>query len=169
MWKSIVKTINRSTEAVTILALAIMVIIVFIQVISRALIGSSFSWTDELARFLMFFIIFVGAGIGFQHGSHITIEILFDRLPRKYKKLAQSLITILSIVFLIVLSVQGFKTSLGSMSQTSPALNLPMGYVYLIMPLAAFLMIINLIDLNIKAFVDKEISLENEKNPLEEN
>ena len=146
MWDSFIKNINRATSAVTMLFLVVMVVIIFIQIISRAVIGSSFTWTEELARFLMIWVIFLGAGMAFQYAAHISVESLVERLPVKGKKIAQIFIALCSIALFLVLLVKGLEITDKMMVQKSPALRLPMGYVYSVIPISAVLQILNIID-----------------------
>lgn len=59
-----------------------MVLAVFVQIISRALFNMSFPWTEELARYLMIWVTFLGASFAFQYGAHISIEAFVTRLKK---------------------------------------------------------------------------------------
>ena len=141
------KIINGITATITMLFLSTMVLLIFIQIISRTLFGLSFVWTEEVARFLMIWVVFLGAGIAFQYGAHISIESLFIRLPVKKQKIIQVIITLLVIIFLLVLFMVGYQISMLMMIQKSPALRIPMGYIYAVIPLSAILQIFNVISI----------------------
>lgn len=126
--------------------LVMMVVLIFWQIISRAVFGSSFSWTEELARFLMIWVMFLGAGIAFQYGAHISVESFVSRFPIHLQKIVQIIIAALSISLFLILLVKGYEISSKMMLQKSPALKLPMGYVYTIIPISAVLQILNIID-----------------------
>jgi TRAP-type C4-dicarboxylate transport system permease small subunit len=132
------------------LFLVIMVAIIFLQIVSRTLIGSSFYWTEEMARFMMIWVIFLGAGFAFQYGAHISIESLVDRFSDGLKKTVQVLILLLSISFFLVMFVKGIELTSKTMVQLSPSLNIPMGYVYCVIPISAILQILNMIDVTIR-------------------
>lgn len=156
MWNQTIHKLNKSTEVLTMSFLAVMVLLVFFQVLSRALFDASFSWTAELARYLMIWLVFLGGGIAFQQGAHIGIEALVERFSNRGKKLVQLIVSVICIAFFVILIVTGIEFSSASMSQTSPAMNLPMGYVYLAIPISGVLQILNVIDLNINLFQKKE-------------
>src|SRR5690625_5147839 len=83
MWSKTLGGINKVTKYMTSGFLIVMVVIIFLQIVSRIVIQSSFSWTEELARFLMIWLTFLGAAFSFQHGAHIGISMLTDKLPKK--------------------------------------------------------------------------------------
>ncbi|HIV74023.1 MAG TPA: TRAP transporter small permease [Candidatus Pseudogracilibacillus intestinigallinarum] len=150
MWSKIVTNINKITELLTSSFLVIMVAIIFMQIVSRVLIQSSFPWTEELARFLMIWVTFLGAAFSFQHGAHIGISMLTDKLPNKLNSIVQLCIGILCTALFLVLLVKGIELVGKSGNQTSPAMSIPMNYVYLIIPISAVLLIMNVIDVSIK-------------------
>lgn len=150
MWKVILHWINKSTENVAALFLFLMVILVFMKVVTRVLIQSSFPWTEELSRYLMIWITFLGASIAFKYAAHIGVDLIVDKLPRRLKIVFQVIASAACLVFFALLIVKGYELIGRSMIQSSPALNLPMGYVYAIIPISGILMSINLVDVTIK-------------------
>lgn len=148
--------LNKSTEVLTMSLMFAMVLVVFFQIISRAFFGTSFSWTTELARYMMIWVVFLGGGIAFQHAAHISIEALVDKLSNFWKKAVQAFVTIACIAFFVILIVTGIEFSSNSMTQTSPALQIPMGLVYLAIPISGVLQILNVIDINLSYFKTKE-------------
>ncbi|WP_227937775.1 TRAP transporter small permease [Alkalihalobacillus deserti] len=152
MWSKAIRTLNKWTEAFTMSLLLAMVLLVFFQVCSRALFSTSFSWTNELARYMMVWVVFLGGGIAFQYGAHIGIEALVDTFSKKTKKVTQLIVTSICIFFFVILIVTGIEFATSSMTQTSPGLKIPMGLVYLAIPISGLLQIINVIDLNLNYF-----------------
>lgn len=152
--------INRFVEAISILLLCIMVILVFLQILSRTLFASSFSWTEEVARFGLVWLVFLAGGIAFQYGEHIGIDMLFSRLSERNKKYAQVVLALFCGMFLVVLTYTGYQLCVKSMAQTSPALGISMGYIYAVIPIGGVLMILNLIDVTWKYFVTPKPSRE---------
>jgi len=149
---SVIRVINRFVESIAMLFLAGMVLVVFLQIVLRAISGSSFLWAEEVARFLMIWVIFLGTAVAFRYGAHISIEFLFDRLPESLKKVGHVLIALLSIVFVAVLIAKGWELCQKSMVNFSPALKIPMGYVYAVIPISGILMIINMVDAVVRFF-----------------
>jgi TRAP-type C4-dicarboxylate transport system permease small subunit len=159
MWKKGLGILNRSVENITAVMLATMVILIFIQIISRELFGNSFAWTEEIARFLMIWVTFLGASFAFQYGAHIGIEYFKSKLPFLFQKFFEMLAFISCTVFFLYMIVQGLVFVEGAMTQSSTALNLPMGYAYLVIPISGVFMFINLLDVTIKSFKEgKELN-----------
>ncbi|WP_240374697.1 TRAP transporter small permease [Bacillus piscicola] len=155
MWNTILKVINRTTEAVSALLLTLMVVLIFMQIVSRGLFGTSYSWTEEIARFSMIWITFLGASIAFQYAAHIGIDYFVKKLPAVPEKIVNVIGALISGFFFVILAVKGFELMQGAGVQGSPALRLPMSYVYLIIPVSAVLMILNLIDVTVKRMTSK--------------
>lgn len=101
MWGRSIKLLNRSTENITAVLFVAMVLIVFLQIISRAVFSSSFPWTEEAARFLMIWVTFLGASFAFQYGAHISIEAFVSKLSQSAGNVAQVLGALACIAFLL--------------------------------------------------------------------
>lgn len=158
MWSFLLKKINRSVENLTAYFLAMMVILVFIQVVSREIIGSSFPWTEEVARFLMIWITFLGASFAFQYGAHIGIEYFKMKLSNLLQRSFELIALLACSVFFYFMIKYGLDISNRAMVQTSAALNIPMGYVYLVIPISGFLMFLNLVDITVKKLKKAELN-----------
>jgi TRAP-type C4-dicarboxylate transport system permease small subunit len=103
-------------------------------------LAGSLHWTDELARFTTIWIVMLGSVVAFERGAHVAVDVLPDSLPPPVGRLLRGVAYLLGAVFLAVLAWQGLALSLRTMRQVSPALGLPMGYVYLAVPAGAALM-----------------------------
>jgi TRAP-type transport system small permease protein len=66
-----------------ILMLAAMALIIFANVGLRYLTSQSIEWAEEVARHLMIWVTFVGAGLVYRYGGHVAIDNLQDALPKK--------------------------------------------------------------------------------------
>ena len=150
------KVINRTTELFSALLLLTMVVLVFIQIVSRVIISSSFPWTEEIARFMMIWITFLGAAVAFQYGAHIGVEAFVERLPAKLRSIFIVITMLICLSFFILLIVYGYQLANGAFVQTSPALQIPMGYIYYIIPISGVLMCLNLFDVTGKALFSKK-------------
>lgn len=150
MWSKAINYVNKTTELVTSTFLVIMVVVVFLQIVSRIIIQSSFPWTEELSRFLMIWLTFLGAAFSFQYGAHIGITLITNKVPRKLQAVLQIIVALLCIILFTVLMVKGYELVMKSTTQVSPALGIPMNYVYMVIPVSGFLMTLNVIDVTLK-------------------
>lgn len=119
------------------LLLGAMVVDVTIQVIFRYVIQNPPVWTEELARYLFIWQIFLATGLAFGRGSHIVVDVLILVLPTAGKRGLLIISTSVVLGFLIVLAWQGVNM-VGYTSNTySTTLPLNIGVVYAALPTGA--------------------------------
>jgi TRAP-type C4-dicarboxylate transport system permease small subunit len=107
------------------------------QVVSRYFLGISTSFTDELARFLFIWVSLLGAAYVFGKRGHIAITGLIEFLPAGARRITDTVIALLVVVFsAVILGVGGFILvgKAVQLGQVSPAMLLPIGYVYSVIP-----------------------------------
>lgn len=156
MWNKSLKTVNRSVELLTAIFFFTMVVLVFFQIVSRAILGTSYAWTGELARYLMIWITFLGASFAFQYGAHISIDIFVKKLPKRMIQITIVITSLVIAAFLIILFIEGLNLMQLGQTQKASALQVPMAYVYLIIPVSSLLMLLNLIDTSVKNITSKK-------------
>lgn len=124
--------------------LALMTINVLWQVFSRFVLQSPSSFTEELARYTLVWLGILGAGYVAGQKMHLAIDLLSMKLQGKSKIYLEIFIQ-LSILFfsLVVMLIGGFRLVLITLSlnQISAALQVPLGYVYLVVPISGLLII----------------------------
>ncbi len=123
---------------VTVL-MGVLVVNVLWQVISRYLVGHPSPFTDELAGFLLIWVGLLGATYITGNKEHLAIDLLHHKLSPKGKLKVNIVINILITLFaLAVLVVGGINLVYITLhlSQLSSALQIPIGYVYLVLPLS---------------------------------
>jgi TRAP-type C4-dicarboxylate transport system permease small subunit len=89
--------------------LALSVALVFFAFFGRELVGFSVSWSDEVARYLLVWITYIGAAAVTREGGNIRVEYFSDLLPPRPKHLLAILVDVLSLAFttaVFVFSVQ---------------------------------------------------------------
>ncbi|TQR07487.1 TRAP transporter small permease [Psychrobacillus soli] len=138
-----VDRLNKVMGYILTLLLAIMTALIFWQVFSRFVVGSSLSWSEELSRFLMIFMIMIGASIALRHNELIAIEILLEKVENLSKKVVVITIHIISIVFFVILIKYGYSMAQSFSNQLAPGLGLSMKYIYLALPLGGILLLLN--------------------------
>lgn len=78
--------------------------VVFLQFFTRYVLNNSLGWTEEIARFLLIAVTFIGAVMAVRKQSHIAVEFLYRWLPRPVRRICQSLIDAVSLVFFAALT-----------------------------------------------------------------
>ncbi|MDN7247115.1 TRAP transporter small permease [Planococcus shenhongbingii] len=124
--------------------LAVLVTVVFLQVIFRFVLGSPLAWTEELARYSLIWITFLGAAYAMSLKAHIGMELFVNLFGLPIRKALYILSTIATLSFFLMMVIQGFDMAAQSMSQLSPVLRIPMGLVYAVIPLSGCILIINM-------------------------
>ena len=139
--------------------LVFITLLVFTQVVLR-LFGSSLNWGEELSRFIFIFITWIGASLGVRDNEHIKITILNDLAP-KTKKYTEGFATAVCLAVCIFLVASGIDMVevVSRKMQYSPALKIPIGTMYTIIPAAGFLMGIKYVRQlfhDVKSMIEKE-------------
>jgi TRAP-type C4-dicarboxylate transport system permease small subunit len=145
MFHAALELVDRAVRALLALLLAVMVASVTWQIVSRYLLVSPSSWTEELARFMLIWIGLVGGAYAYRRGMHLGLELLAERLPVRTRPLHAALVHVAVGVFAAIALVGGGGNLVAltySLSQYSPGLELPMAVVYLALPLAGVLILI---------------------------
>jgi len=128
----------------------IMVVATFLQVIFRYFFNHPLFWSEEVSRYCFVWIVFVGAAIALKHGSHIGVDYFVKYLPSRVKTILALLINCGIAVFLILVIFQSILVVQVNMSQYSPAIRIPMGLVYLAIPVGFTMMLGYLVVLSVK-------------------
>ena len=126
----ILKAFRKSNIIETIIAMqaALLSVIVLLQVSSHRIFSTC--WR-EASRFLLIWIVLLGAAIGIKRKSHFTVDIFFKKLPPKLQQSLQFALDIfLFILIFDVMIINGVYLSHLTLRQISPALHIRMSYVY---------------------------------------
>ena len=110
-----------------------MVLLAFIQVILRYVFHSALSWAEELLRFEVVFVAFMGAALGVKYGSHIAVDALYNFSPPRMKivlKFVSSLFNS-AFCFLLFYLAMGVIIKVKASGQTTPAMGIPKYLLYI--------------------------------------
>lgn len=119
--------------------------LVFANVVLRYGFGQSLAWAEEASRYMMIWLAFLGAGLALREGAHIAVETLPDALPQALAKLVRLAAILLVAGFLSLLLWLGWAYAEFAMMQRTPVLRLPVGYIYLAIPIGMALMLVHLL------------------------
>ena len=131
---------NRVIAALTVAVVtifAVMMTLVFLQVVDRFLPTFSWFWTEEVVRTLLVWTVMLGLPVVLYHHEEILVDIL--NLPSSATIWRMRLAAVLSIVFLAILAWQGLEFTSRSVGFNSPTLGISRGWIYAPIPLGAFL------------------------------
>ncbi len=149
-WVMIAKKISDTTanvaKVVIVGMMGTMAVVIIIQVYMRYVAKSPFPWSEELARFLMAWIAFLGAGMGIRIGSHVGVELFVKKLfPLRAQLWISLLIKIPLFVLFFVLIKEGYFLCREIAFQRSPALMVSMAWPYASVPVGSFFMFLQIL------------------------
>jgi TRAP-type C4-dicarboxylate transport system permease small subunit len=134
-------------EILVIILLAGMSIIIGIQVFMRYVLKSSLSWSEELARYMFIWMIYIGISYGVKKDKHVKIEAVLTVLSSFWKKVLIIISDLLFLFFAVIIVIKSFEVSntIQNLGQLSPGMELPMWIVYMAVPVEFSLVCIRLI------------------------
>ena len=135
----------RLTRLAIVLLSAVFVLIIIYAVASRYLLGFSLVWIEEVARFLLAWIVFLGISVALYERGHMAMIAIHRKLPFRTKKLLDAVFGLFMILFLAVVFYEGLDLALSVIPQISPALEVTYFWPYLSMPVGAALAIVQLL------------------------
>lgn len=136
--------IDRILGIVLAIIMGVMVVNVLWQVFTRFVIGIPSSFTDELARYLMIWVGVLGAAYISGRRMHVAIDLLPTRLNKEGQlrlKVISNSIIILFCFFAMVIGGLRLVYITFTLEQYSPALQIPLALVYLVIPISGLLII----------------------------
>ena len=104
--------------------------VVFTQFFTRYALNNSAAWTEEIARYLLIGVVFVGASIGVAKNNHIQVDLLYRYLPAPLGRGLAVLVDLLRIAFLASMTVYTVQMMQKMGSYQMTIVDLPMNIVY---------------------------------------
>jgi TRAP-type transport system small permease protein len=139
--KSFEKYLMIANRGVLIVLLAAMAVIIFANVVLRYSTSQSIEWAEEVARYLMVWLTFLGAGPVLRYGGHIAVENLQDSLPIFWARAVRVLIALMLTGFFIFIIWYGVIYVDRVQFQMTPTTQISMSWVYASMPVGGALLL----------------------------
>lgn len=143
LYLQLVSKLNKLIAWLLGIMVAVMTAVIFWQVFSRFVIGNPLRWSEELARYIMMYIVFMASSIALRHQRLIAVGAVVEKLSARKKRIMGIVINLLVIVFCVLLFVNGLEMVDRASTQTSPAMKIPMSVPYAAIPIGAVLLMIN--------------------------
>jgi len=145
--------VDSVLEKLLIVLMSILVIDVLWQVTSRYILSSPSSFTDELAGFLLIWVSLFGAAYVTGKKEHLAIDLLLQKLDEAKRIKLELFIHLMIFLFaFFVLLVGGIWLvyTRFTLSVKSAALQLPLGYVYIVLPVSGLIILYYSFDNSLK-------------------
>lgn len=126
---------------------ASMVILLFLQVVSRYIFRYSLPWSEELALICFILSIYFGASQAVKRKQHLKIEILTNFLPPKIKKVFEILSNAVFFAFCVYITkgLLAITSMLYRSHNKTAVTGIPKAYIYIFLPITMILMAFRLI------------------------
>lgn len=138
---------DRLEEYILVGGLAVLVFLVCLQVTMRYFFHTGLTWSEEVARFLFLWLVWLGAAYAAKRGSHLRIEAFVQKLSPKSRSNVELVALLIWIVFSAFLTWKGAELTmiLVKRRQLSPILEIRMAWAYAAVPAGAGLMLLRLL------------------------
>lgn len=148
--------LDKSVKIVAATLVAAIVAITLAQVVMRYFFGIALPWAAELAQVILVYTVMIVAAHAAGRNAHFAVGILPERIAPRYRPALVWFNRLLIGIFAAVAFVYGVRLSLGQMATILPALGVPVGTVYMALPLGASLTILHLICVRPSAAPERE-------------
>jgi len=137
-------------------------LLLFVNVVMRYVFLLPIYWAEELSRYLMVWMIFIGASQVTLQGGHIAVDIVPRLLSKRANVILAFIVNLVCILFSIVLIYFSYKQMMRVKvaQQISPAMEIPMWIAYLAIPLGTLLMLIRYIQQIILRLRGKSVEMQ---------
>ena len=129
--------LTAALEYLSMACIAIMTILVIAQVVLRYVFNDPLDWSEEMARIMFIYLAFIGIGAAYGRRRHMAIDALVILLPSRMKRAVEFSVVGIASVFLLAIIMITVRSmvELHRIDITTPALEYPMAFVYLVIPL----------------------------------
>jgi TRAP-type C4-dicarboxylate transport system permease small subunit len=134
-----------AVRLIAALMLIFTVVLVFGEVILRYVLNRSLGWGEELLRYLLIWMTFLGSYLAMKGNEHLSIGLFFRWLPPKWQPPIDTVANRLLLLFLGIFTVLSFQYTSKFFSDESTTLEVPMGAIYAILPIGGLLMFYQLL------------------------
>jgi TRAP-type C4-dicarboxylate transport system permease small subunit len=134
--------IDRLVRWIVILFMLVMTVAVSLQIVFRYVFNAPLGWSEEVARFSFVWVSFFGASALLRVREHIGVNVFVERFPPRLRAASIFLADLIALTCIYFFVVGGISLTTNEWRQLAPATEIPMGWVYLAIPISTMLMAI---------------------------
>ena len=127
------------------LLLAMMFVVIMWEVVARYVLASPAFWTEEFARYVMFYLVLVGSSVAIRQEAHPALRLITGKFGERLRFLWRLLLDILIVIVLLMILVKGISMAVDEWIGRTPALRVRFFWVYLALPIGALLMMVQIV------------------------
>jgi C4-dicarboxylate transporter DctQ subunit len=138
--------IDKVTLTIACVLLVIIAVIVNWGVFCRYVLFAPLPWSEQIPKYAMIWMGFLGASVGISRNRHIGFDILVSRLPSMIRKIIIFAGHFIILIFLVMMTIYGvtFAFAVG-FSSKAPMLPIPMFYLFIAVPVGGVFMVLQTI------------------------
>jgi C4-dicarboxylate transporter DctQ subunit len=137
MVRTIIAAVNKVEEWTLVLVLLGLAMLTFVQVFCRYVLNFSFTWMEEVARYLGVFIAFLGASLGVKYGAHFSMDLLYERVKNdRFRHAVRGAVFLVSAVMFVLVAYYGLiqTMKLHQFGARTSVLQVPKYWAYIPIP-----------------------------------
>jgi TRAP-type C4-dicarboxylate transport system permease small subunit len=138
--RALVRRVTSVLEALTLVGMSVVSLTIVVEVILRYGFSSSLIFTEELSRYTMVWVAFLGGVIALRDGAHVSTGGIGDRFGPTAGRVASGVADGLALLFLLVLTWASLQTLSNQLDQYTTTLTISIFWFYLAIPVGAVLM-----------------------------
>lgn len=146
------KIINRIEEWLSVAVLIVILVVLSYQVILRFVFHNTNSWSEELARYMFVWLVYLSAAYAIYQNAHIKIDAAVNLFPKKIRPALPIVGEVIFLIYAVTITVYSadYCMDLLASHQISMGLHVTMGYMYAAIPVGHALMSLRLIQLIVR-------------------
>lgn len=133
--RRILTAFGQLEEWLLVVAFSTMGIALLSQVFFRYILNSPLIWSEELARYLLVWVTFLGINYGIRHRAHIEMEYFFTKFPRSLQRLTPIVTQVFTVACLLQFLPGALRFVSAQRAIDSSAMQINMGLVYAVIPI----------------------------------
>jgi TRAP-type transport system small permease protein len=145
--KRLVERLERIQTWITFGFISLLTVCVSVQVFVRYVLQKPlFLWSEEMARFILIWMVFLGIGVGVKNDAHFSMDILPPLLRKRWGSVVRLLNDLCMGLVLVLLILAGLRFSYFGLFQNSPNMEILMAWVFIAIPVGGVLALLYLIE-----------------------
>ena len=128
---ALLRILDWTLDRVTLLLLTILLLVVGAQIFARYVLNHSLFWSEELARYLFIYLVFLGAAIVLRREGHIQVSFFVEQLSPRLRRAVAVLGDLLLLGFAGIVFIQSVRLAAMVWTVPTAALLIPWTLVYL--------------------------------------
>jgi TRAP-type C4-dicarboxylate transport system permease small subunit len=117
-------------EGVVLALFWVLAAVVFLQFFTRYVLNDSIAWTEEIARYLLIGVGFIGSIVAVRKNSHIAVEFFYRYIPPGPARALSTVVDLSRVAFFLACAWIGAKLALKSQYQKMVSVELPKSVIY---------------------------------------